>query len=54
MLHDYKAGKCHRDSREFDKLSTFTAPVWTLRHLDGFVRVGDEGDEERQHHVDEE
>lgn len=27
--------------------------MWDLRHLDGFIGVGDEGDEERQHHVDE-
>lgn len=33
--------------------STLKSESLDLRHLDGFIRVGDEGDEERQHHVDE-
>lgn len=64
MFHNHNASKCHGVSRELDKSSTFNTQkwyywyffffiVWDLRHLDGFIRVGDEGDEERQHHVDE-
>lgn len=28
--------------------------LWVKRHLDGLVGVGDEADEEAEHHVDEE
>jgi len=28
--------------------------LWVKRHLDGLVGIGDEGDEEAEHHVDEE
>ena len=43
---------CQHISRE--DVDLWSNVDWWGKHLDGFIGVGDEGDEEAEHHVDEE